>query len=36
MERPDFWPDFCRFLLGFAGGGIMIGLYALVNATPIP
>ncbi|MDO7834446.1 hypothetical protein Q4610_05250 [Sphingobium sp. HBC34] len=33
---PDFWPDIRRFLLGFTGGGILIGLYTLVSVRPLP
>jgi len=36
MDYPDFWPDIRGFLLGFAGGAIMIGLYTLVSVPPIP
>lgn len=36
MERPDFWPDVRRFLLGFASGGIVIGVYTLISVHPLP
>jgi len=26
MERPDFWPDICRFLIAFIASGAAIGL----------
>ncbi|MCP1469133.1 hypothetical protein J3E64_000804 [Sphingobium sp. OAS761] len=36
MKRSDFWPDIRRFLIGFAGGGVMLGLYTLVSVRPLP
>lgn len=36
METPDFWPDIRRFLIGFALGGVVIGLYTLMSVQPIP
>lgn len=36
MEQLDFWPDIRRFLFGFAGGGMMIGLYTLLSVRPLP
>jgi hypothetical protein len=36
MEHPDFWPDIRRFLLGFAGGGMIIGIYTLISVRPVP
>ncbi len=36
MEHPDYWPDIRRFLCGFAGGGMVIGLYTLFSVQPLP
>ncbi|SEI60126.1 hypothetical protein SAMN05518849_101236 [Sphingobium sp. AP50] len=36
MERPDFWPDIRRFLIGFTGSGIAIGIYTLISVRPVP
>ena len=36
VERPDFWPDIGRFLIGFALGGVVIGAYTLMNVQPLP
>lgn len=36
MERPDFWPDIRRFLLGFAVSGALIGICTLVSVKPVP
>lgn len=36
MERPDFWLDIRRFLIGFVLGGIVIGLYTLMRVQPVP
>lgn len=36
MERPDFWPDICRFLIAFVASGAAVGLYTLLTVQPIP
>ena len=36
MDTPDYWPDIRRFLIGFAIGGIVIGLFTLISVQPIP